>query len=97
MDIFSVGENIDAFQLAKLGSWDIYSERYYRQVDSYNIENRDSLLLALTENDKVLFISNSENDTKLVKKYLEEHFDNGLITVVRKEFDETDTKIIEFR
>lgn len=97
VDIFSVGENIDAFQLAKLGSWDIYSERYYRQVDSYNIENRDSLLLALTENDKVLFISNSENDTKLVKKYLEEHFDNGLITVVRKEFDETDTKIIEFR
>lgn len=76
-DIFSVGEDIDAGRVMKLGSWDLYSRRYYNQISNYNIENEESLLMALTE-ENVIYMVNDDEEFKLILRYLEEHLNSEI-------------------
>lgn len=95
MDIFSVGEDMEVKNTIKLGSWDIYSQRYYEQMDKYQIEPQDRLLLALTQ-ENVRYMMQDENELSLILKYLAEHTGTEPNYEVIKEFENTGVKILDF-
>lgn len=92
--IFQVGEDMDVGNVIKLGSWDIYSKRYYDQLEKYHVENKERLLIALTE-ESVRYIAWDEEETKMIKKYLEEHLDENIVYEQIAEFPKCDIKIMD--
>lgn len=94
-DIFSVGEDVKAENVVKLGSWDIYSQRYYTQMEKYEVDNQDRLLLALTEKD-VRYMVKDEEELILISTYLQEHEETKVEKNIVKEFPKSGVKIIQF-
>lgn len=96
--IFNIDECIHQKNLVSLGTWDIYSSRYYYKVDKYHNLDRDNLILSLTESDNMQYITKRRDErTKLLIKYIEEHTGGKVISTKIKEFPDADIEIYDLK
>lgn len=97
--MLDAGKGLNMKNVIKLGSWDIYSSRYYSQVRRYNIEPEDRLLIAMAQNDGVQYIVNGQdtNEYGMVIRFIEEHTGKKAESTLEAEFPEADIKIYKLK
>lgn len=85
----------DTFRnIARSGSWDTYSVRYYRQAENF-IRDPDNLLSSLIREDHVFYVSFDQSVPKM-KNFLEHHT-GKTYTLTSIEYDDSQYEIYTFR
>lgn len=92
--IFEVGDDIPVKNIAKLGSWDLYSKRYYEQMEMFDVSDADRLLTSLAQDERLLYISGDKEETYVIREYVEEHVGKGYKFDVIETFSEANVEII---
>lgn len=88
--VFEIGNQVSAENIIKLGSWDIYSSRYYHQVEKYRVRNEERLILGMINNDAVNYIVQKQNpeEVEILKQYMREHIGIEVRFLQLEELDE---------
>lgn len=70
------GHTADKYYYNKLslGSWDLFSPRYYDQVKAFGIEDGDHLFREIAEKDNVFIISTKPDSARAVAVYVSDHY-----------------------
>ena len=91
-DIFNVGEELVTGNVMKLGTWDMYSSRYYSQVKKYNLLHKDSVLLSMVENDNIIYMVAKDYDfqTDYIMTFLKEHTKDSVSVELVGNFNESE-------
>ena len=80
--------------IARSGSWDTYSVRYYRQAEKY-LNDPDNLLSSLIREDHVFYVSFDQSVSKM-KNFLEHHT-GKTYKLTSIEYDDSQYEIYTFR
>ncbi|MEJ8734534.1 hypothetical protein [Mediterraneibacter sp. ICN-202921] len=85
--VFEIGTQMSSENVIKLGSWDIYSSRYYHQANKYGIEDKDRLILGMVDNKNVNYIVQKQNKEELIilEQYMKEHTEKDIDFVLKDE------------
>ena len=94
-NVLGIGTQMSVENVIKLGSWDIYSSRYYYQTKKYNIEDPDRLILGMADNENVVYIVNSDNtyEKNSLKQFFLEHEDGDTEFELVKKFENVGIEI----
>lgn len=96
--VFKAGSLVSAENIIKLGSWDIYSSRYYSQIRRYGITYEDRLLIAMAQEDKIQFITNdSGSEYEMIISYIEEHTDREVSGTLVRSFPDAGINIYKLK
>ena len=94
-DVLNIGSRLSIGNVLKLGSWDVYSSRYYYQVEKYGIKDPDRLILGIADNENVFYIVDSNNlqEIERLKQYFAEHAGISVDFCIIKSFSDAETDI----
>ena len=70
------GHTADKYYYNKLslGSWDLFSPRYYDQLAAFGIEDGDHLFREIAEKDNVFIISTKPDSAEAIALYVSDHY-----------------------
>lgn len=89
---------MSAENIIKLGSWDIYSSRYYSQIRRYGITYEDRLLIAMAQEDKIQFITtDTGSEYEMIISYIEEHTGREISGTLVRSFPDAGINIYKLK
>ena len=62
------------FNKLSLGSWDLFSPRYYDQLNAFGIEDGDHLFREMAEKDNIFIISTGPGTAEAIARYVSDHY-----------------------
>lgn len=84
------GHTADKYYYNKLslGSWDLFSPRYYDQLKSFGVEDGDHLFREIAEKDNIFIISTKPDSAQAISLYVSDHYGIESEVVVADQINE---------